>query len=153
MEVFREILNINSNAKLFLIGDGPLKSKIESSVKDIKEDVIFTGVVDNVNDYLQALDGMLLPSLFEGLPLVTIEWQINGLPSLLSDKITNECKLTETVKFESLAREPKVWAEEILNMIDSNNREKNSLDSIKVIKEKGFDIQDNAKILRDIYLS
>ena len=59
----------------------------------------------------------------------------------------------ETVKFESLAREPKVWAEEILNMIDSNNREKNSLDSIKVIKEKGFDIRDNAKILRDIYLS
>ena len=153
IEVFREILNINSNAKLFLIGDGPSKSKIESSVKDIKEDVIFTGVVDNVNDYLQALDGMLLPSLFEGLPLVTIEWQINGLPSLLSDKITNECKLTETVKFESLAREPKVWAEEILNMIDSNNREKNSLDSIKVIKEKGFDIRDNAKILRDIYLS
>ena len=96
---------------------------------------------------------MLLPSLFEGLPLVTIEWQINGLPSLLSDKITKECKLTETVKFESLAREPKVWAEEILNMIDSNNREKNSLDSIKVIKEKGFDIRDNAKILRDIYLS
>ena len=78
MEVFREILNINPNAKLFLLGEWPIKSKIESSAKDIKEDVIFTGAVDNVNDYLQALDGMLLPSLFEGLPLVTIEWQING---------------------------------------------------------------------------
>ncbi len=153
MEIFREILNINPNSKLFLIGDGPLKNEIELSVKDIKEHIIFTGAIDNVNDYLQALDGMLLPSLFEGLPLVTIEWQINGLPSLLSDKITNECKLTETVKFESLTQEPKVWAEEIISMINSNNRETNSLDSVKAIKEKGFDIRDNAKILRDIYLS
>lgn len=153
IEIFREILYIAPDSTLFLIGDGPLKREIELSVEDIKKHVVFTGAVDNVTDYLHAMDGMLLPSLFEGLPLVTIEWQINGLPCLLSDNVTRECKLTETVEYESLTKDPRVWAEKILNMVRSNKRDENSLDSVNVIKEKGFDIRDNAKILRNIYLS
>lgn len=153
IKVFREILKIKPNAILILIGSGPLQEEIKMSVKDIKEHVIFTGAVDNVADYLQALDGALLPSLFEGLPLVTIEWQINGLPCLLSDTITKECKLTKSLKFESLKDEPQIWANDIVKMISISNRKVDSLASIKLIQEKGFDIRDNAQILRNIYLS
>ena len=38
-------------------------------------------------------------------------------------------------------------------MIDENDREKSSEISKTIIREKGFDIEDNAKTLRDIYLS
>ncbi len=153
IKVFRKVLEIQPDAKMFLIGDGPLKLEIESSVEDIKSHVIFTGTVDNVSDFLQAMDGMLLPSLFEGLPLVAIEWQINGLPSLLSDTITNDCKITDNVKFDSIEADPEIWAHDILNMINKRNRVNNSLLAIKLAQNKGFDIKDNVEILRNIYLS
>ena len=153
ISMFREFLKTYPKSKLFLIGDGPLKEEILNNVADIKDNVIFTGAIENVNDYLNACDGMLLPSLFEGLPLVAIEWQINGLPAILSDTITKDCKLTENVKFDSLEQSPAIWAEDIVEMIDENDREKSSEISKTIIREKGFDIEDNAKTLRDIYLS
>ena len=118
IEVFRKILEIEPKAKLFLIGDGPLREEIEFKVSDIKNHVYFIGIVNNVTDYLQAMDGMLLPSIFEGLPLVAIE-----------------------------------WAKELLEMIKKSDRRKNSEKSQKSVRIRGFDIQDNVKLLRDLYLS
>lgn len=64
----------------------------------IYEDIKFTGNIENVEDILQIADGMILPSLFEGVPLVTIEWQISGLPILISDNVSDECICTNLVK-------------------------------------------------------
>lgn len=50
---------------------------------------------------------MLLPSLYEGLPLVVIEWQIAGLPCVVSDTVTKECAITSLVKFESIRKKQK----------------------------------------------
>ena len=153
IRIFRVFLKMYPKSKLFLIGDGPLKDEILNGVSDIKDNVIFTGAIENVEDYLNACDGMLLPSLFEGLPLVAIEWQINGLPALLSDTITKDCKLTPNVKFDSIEQSPKIWADDIVKMINENDREESSEISKKMIRETGFDIEDNAKTLRSIYLS
>lgn len=109
------------NTKFFLIGDGPLRKKIEASASDIN--VCFIGTVNNVSDYLNAMDGMILPSLFEGLPLVAIEWQLNGLPILISDTVTRDCALINTVRFMSLEQSATTWAEAILGKIKENNRE------------------------------
>lgn len=110
LEIFREIYKLESNSYFVLIGDGPLKNEIEELASNMGNVIRFIGTVDDVENYLQAMDGMLLPSLFEGLPLVTLEWQINGLPCLLADTVTKECAVTNTVQFESLERTPAVWA-------------------------------------------
>lgn len=73
-----------------MICDDPKRKEIEKRSKDI--DVAFLRIGDNAYDYLNAMDGMLLPSLFEGLPLVAIEWRLNGLPVLASDAITKELR-------------------------------------------------------------
>ena len=153
VQIFREIYKIEPKSKFILIGDGPLKPVIEELVADLREDIIFTGTIDNVESYLQAMDAMILPSLFEGLPLVAIEWQINGLPSLLSDTITNECSITNTIRFESLESSPEEWAKKILEMARENEREDNSRAAVPLVKRAGFDIKDNAQILKTIYLS
>lgn len=153
IKIFREVLNRKPNAKLFLIGDGPLKDEIMKNVSDIRKSVIFVGTVDNVNDYMQAMDIMVLPSLFEGLPLVAIEWQINGLPSLLSNTITEDCNITNMVRFESLEESPYIWTNDILEMLEKENRLENSQKAIRLVRENGFDIDDNAKILEKIYKS
>ena len=83
-----------------MVGDGNLRSEIEDKAKRMRiyEDIKFTGNIENVEDILQIADGMILPSLFEGVPLVTIEWQISGLPILISDNVSDECICTNLVK-------------------------------------------------------
>ena len=114
--------------------------------------MVFIGNTDRVSDYLQMMDGMILPSLFEGLPLVAVEWQINGLPCVFADTITKECALTKTVEYESLSTGPEVWANKIIKMIKENDREKSSLIAKEVVRKAGFDIRDNAENLKNIYL-
>ena len=82
------------------LGIGNLRSEIEDKAKRMRiyEDIKFTGNIENVEDILQIADGMILPSLFEGVPLVTIEWQISGLPILISDNVSDECICTNLVK-------------------------------------------------------
>lgn len=152
MEIFREIIKLEPNSIFMVIGDGPLREKIKKKVSDIENRIKFIGKVDDVENYLQAMDAMILPSFFEGLPLVVIEWQINGLPSLLADTITKECAITHTVYFESLNSSPEEWAKKILELAYSSNRNENSKQNTNLIRNAGFDIKDNAQILRNIYL-
>lgn len=149
LEIYREIHKIEPAAKLFMIGDGVLKKKIEKLSLDLKDVLIFTGNVDNVPDYLQMMDGMLLPSLFEGLPLVVVEWQINGLPALLSNTIDKSCAFTDLVEFMLLEMPAVKWAEKILQMIKLHNRKKTNYNSIV---SNGFDIKTAADELRKIYI-
>jgi len=153
LQIFKEIVKIEPTAKLYLIGDGPLKETMEKRAKGISKNIIFVGTTDRVSDYLQAMDGMLLPSLFEGLPLVAVEWQLNGLPCIFSDVITKDCCFTDNVEFLSLEKDPSVWAKEIVLMIKKNsNREILSKEAVSNADRAGFNIKNNARVLRKIYL-
>ena len=132
-----------------MIGDGPLKHEIEKSCEGI--DVVFTGTVDNITDYLNAMDAMILPSLFEGLPLVVIEWQLNGVPCIVSDVITKECNITNEVVFLSLHKEADVWARKILELVENWKRKEMSEMAVNSIRNTVYDIEYSAKVLTDIY--
>ena len=96
------------------------------------------------------MDIMVFPSKFEGFPNVLVEWQIAGLPCVISDVITKEVKLTDLVQFVSLEESPKLWAEKIEKIeIQDRNLIKDKV--INQIKEKGYDIKENAKKLEEIY--
>lgn len=153
LEIFKCIKDVYPNSKFFLVGDGNLRSEIKDKAKRMRiyEDIKFTGNIENVEDILQIADGMILPSLFEGVPLVTIEWQISGLPILISDNVSDECICTNLVKKLSLKDSPKIWAENIIYKIKLNNRKQSSVEAERLIKENGFDIKTNAFELQKIY--
>lgn len=139
--------------KLFLFGDGVLRKQCENLVKDrdLENQIVFLGNVPNIGDYLNAMDIMALPSKFEGLPLVAIEWQINGLPSIISDQVTKKCKIMSNVVFESILPEKASdWAE-IINsgLIKRSNME--STEICRLISDVGYDINQNAKVLSREY--
>lgn len=115
VDLFEDLLSSNENYKLVLMGKGPQYEEVKNYVanKNLSEHIIFTGLVSNVEQYLSAMDVMILPSLFEGLPLVAIEWQINGLPTILSDTITDECKVTDLVSYVPIT-DTKYWKEKII---------------------------------------
>lgn len=153
LDVFRAIIQEEPNAKCFFIGTGPLKNVIEKQSTDLKDNIIFVGNTDEVPAYLDMMDGMILPSLFEGLPLVAIEWQINGLPCILSDTITLQCAVTDELKFMSLDVSPYQWARRII--IDAKKnvavRAEKSAESKEMVKRAGFDISENVKLLEKAY--
>lgn len=154
LRVYKAISEKEKDAAFFLIGDGILRKEMEEYAQELKmkDKIIFTGNIDNVNEVLSAMDGMLLPSLFEGLPLAVIEWQMNGLPVILADSVTSECIFSDMAGVKSLNASAEEWAEELLGMIKRNNRLENSEKNISAAKQAGFDIQASASELRAIYL-
>lgn len=153
VRVFREIYKKNRNSYLVLVGTGEKLEAIKTLVKELElgENVIFTGVIENISDYLSAFDVMLLPSLYEGLPLVVIEWQIAGLPCIVSDTVTKECAITSLVKFESIKKEPEDWANDIRNLtLQDRNDSKEVI--FKEIKKAGYDVESGAERLKQMYL-
>ena len=149
-QIFKQIKKMNSSAKLFLIGEGSLEEKLkeEAELLDIDDSLVFVGNVSNVGEYLNAMDGFVFPSLFEGFGTVTIESQCCGLSILASDTIPPETKISEIQEFESLDNGPDIWAEHILNMISSNNRK----DCREIVKNAGFDINDTYSFLQKFYI-
>lgn len=87
--------------KIMFIGNGKLFEQMKNIVKErnIEKRVIFTGIVDNPEIYYSAFDLFILPSLWEGLPMVSIEAQANGVNCIISDNVDDSCKINENVDF------------------------------------------------------
>lgn len=106
MEVFRETLRRREDAALLLAGDGGRFEETKKLAEDmgIAERVLFLGRRSDADRLYQAMDVFLLPSNFEGLPIVGIEAQSAGLPCMMSDRITREAKITKDCIFLPVKR-------------------------------------------------
>ena len=150
IEVFNEFQKDKENTKLLLVGAGPLRNEIENQVANfnIKDKVILIGNKKNVEDFYNAMDLFVFPSLYEGLGMVLIEAQINGLNCLTSkDAVPNEVNITNHVKFISLEAGIKTW-NKALNEIDITR-----YSEIEKIKKAGYDVREECKKLEKIYLN
>lgn len=150
-ETFYELKKELPNVKLLLVGEGSMHEEMAQYLKgkDILDSIIFTGVVTNVEDYLQAMDCFILPSLFEGLGIVAIEAQASGLPCYLSDAIPQEVKITDLVHFLPIENGCKIWKEEIISQLKNKFERKNMYDEIV---EADYDISHTAHKLEKFYL-
>lgn len=149
IEVFSELIKINRNAKLLLVGEGDLENKLKKQVNylGLDEQVIFYGKCDDVPSIMQVMDVFFFPSLFEGLPLTLIEAQASGLPCVISDIITNECCITHDINLCSLKSSIQNWVR-MLNQYSTNFKRKNTYE---FIVKRGFDIENNTAILEEVY--
>lgn len=150
IDIFSECKKIDNNSVLLLVGDGPQKSIVEEKVKKmgLSDSVIFLGHRTDVERLLQAMDVFVLPSLFEGLPVIGIEAQTAGLPMVVADSITPEIKIIKT-KFLSLKDSDKKWANEIMDIVGETDRE----NSWKIVQKSGYDINIESKRLQQFYLN
>ena len=150
IDVFNQLLKIEPQAKLLLVGNGDGLSAIKDKVYsfNIEKSVQFLGVRSDIPEILMAADAYLFPSVYEGVSLATIEAQASGLPCFFSDRIPAECKVTDNVIFIPLEKSPSYWAEQIYccrGCKRSNN--------LEYIKAAGYDICNKAEQLENLYLS
>lgn len=154
IKILERLVKTNDRVKALFVGDGPLRKEIENKVKqkNLSKNVIFVGMTNNVNEILQAFDIFILPSRFEGLPIVGVEAQASGLKTVLSDKITRETKVLDDVEF--LPIEDQFigdWCKTILNC-DNNNLSKR-YGAKKEMEAKGFSIFFTIKQFERLYIN
>lgn len=150
IDIFEKIKEINPDAILLLVGDGEKRDELKLKIKKLglNDSVVFTGNVNNVQDYLQAMDVFVFPSLFEGLPVCMVEAQCTGLACVTSSEaVTKEVCITENVRYCSLNDTPQIWAKTIISMIPYR-RESRNLE----VKEHGYDIVKSTLDLQNFYI-
>lgn len=156
IDIFYNYNKQNPHSKLLLLGDGVLREKINNKIQNlgITDKVIFTGSVDNPAFYMNGIDLIVMPSLFEGLPLTLIEEQANGLPILAANTITKDANITNKIEFLDLSDKPIKWAEKMEEiLVRSNHDSETSMKAIEKIKAAKYDIFSVAEELIDYYKS
>ena len=135
----------NPDSILLLIGEGELKEEIEKMVNeyDLNDKVLFLGITDKVYEYLSVFDLFVLPSRFEGLPVVGIEAQAVGINCIFSNLISSELKINDNVEF--LPLDENIW----LNGINNIKNKKLAVNNVKI----DYDIVKESNKLIEKYLN
>lgn len=148
VKIFDEFHKTHPNSKLILVGDGELMESVQDQVKKLKLDsmVRFLGNRNDVADWYSAMDVFVLPSFYEGLPVVGIEAQATGLPCLFSDQITTEIQISSNAAFMDLEAGPEEWANKISEMVLLSNFRCNV-----ILDREKYDIKKRSAILDQFY--
>ena len=149
IKIFDELLKIEPNSILLLIGVGEREEEIRKQIQNLglEKKVSFLGNRIDVNELYQAMDVFVMPSFFEGIPVVGIEAQFTGLPCIFSDKVPREVQFNEKCEFVSLNKSAREWAEII-------NKNKSVVIDRKSVKndQSVYDIHNANSILFNLYM-
>ncbi len=99
------------DAQLLVVGDGPLRGRLEAQAEalEVADRVTFLGMRDDVPELLSAMDYVLMPSFYEGLPVALIEAQAVGVPALVSEAVTTEADLGLGLVAYQPLQSPQAW--------------------------------------------
>lgn len=157
LDVFAQLIKEQNQCVLVMISDGNLLNPMKKKAHELGIDdyILFLGKTMEVCNYLQAMDIFILPSLYEGFPVVLVEAQAAGLPCIVSDTVSKEADLTDSIKFVEI-NDQKKWVEEInktIQQLDSKNRSEIAVEWQNLIRDKGYDINCNANWMLSLYKS
>lgn len=150
LKVFEKVAQKQENAVLLLVGNGPNLEKIKEKIENhpYKDRIIYYGVTDKVEELYSAMDVFVLPTKYEGLGIVFVEAQINGLPVVTSNGVPKEVALGNGIVFLPLENALDLWCDTILR---TNTSERNSFHKTHNIEAMRYDIDCNVKKLEKIY--
>ena len=147
LEIAEKMIEKNSDARVVMIGTGYLYDEIKAQIaaRKLTDHVLLTGSVDNVNEWLSALDCLVMPSFFEGLPFVLVEAQAAGLPCVVSSNVSKEANLTGLVQYIDLDAGVECWTGKILE-----NCDKKRINTEQTMAKNGYSIGNTAKKVSEI---
>lgn len=115
LEIFAELARMDGRCRLVWIGGGDLRDAVRERARALGLDgcILFVESTLEIWKYMSMADAFLLPSRFEGNPIVAAEAQASGLPCYLSDAVTRQAGLLKSTRFLPLRESPRAWAREI----------------------------------------
>lgn len=137
---------------ILLIGDGELKEYIENEIKEshLENKFILTGKRNDINTMMAIMDVFVMPSIYEGFPMVLIEALASGKNCIVSDGISKEVDIDKgSIEFISLNESIQKWINEIIRKA---NEKVNIKSRTKILEKNGFSIDKTTEILTKIYL-
>ncbi|MFT8556153.1 glycosyltransferase [Liquorilactobacillus hordei] len=153
IDIFKEIKDIKKDSKLILVGDGPLLKEIMKKVRllNLEDSVIFFGTTDKVSELLNAIDILIMPSLYEGLAVSAVEAQSVGVITYISNNCSKETKLTDQTFFFDLNDSSKKIAKDVLNNFQKLLGEYAKDSASYEVKKKGYDLSNTVQKLELVY--
>lgn len=154
INIFAKLLKIVPKSVLVLVGEGELESNIIQQIAElgIQDNVKLLGVRKDINAIYNMLDVFILPSLFEGLPVVGIESQATGTLTLMSDKISREVQVSQLVEFLPIdtSNAQEKWVKKLVEIANSSKIiAANELK--RQLQRNGYDINKEAEKLIELY--
>ena len=141
-------LNQNSSKyRLLMVGGGDRLESIQdmTMIRGVRDKAIFVGGVDNPEDYYNAMDLFVLPSLFEGFGLVIVEAEANGLKCIVSDHVPKDAAVSGRAQFCPL--ETDVWTSAVLSIGDRERQ-----DCLQELRDMNMDIHAVVKEVQNAYV-
>ena len=155
LKVFSGILKKKTDARLLIVGDGEDRPRIEALIRDmgLTDKVILAGMQKDTAGYYQAMDVLVFPSFYEGLPGTLVEAQCAGLACVVSDKVTRDVDITPLLKYLPLEKSAEEWAQTALEMSDRYPLKDRSAmyKYCDMMMEAGFDVKRQVKDLERMY--
>ena len=151
IQAFSDFIKKEPNSMLFLVGIGDLQDECRNFAKylGVSEKIIFAGYIQDSYKYYSLFDVFVLPSLFEGLPLVGVEAQASGLRCIFSNTISTEVEIDKTAcTFFDLSEGTNRLVDLLIKnkniVLDRGNTSAN-------LKKMGYDIKDEIKVIERLY--
>ena len=131
-------------------GTGELKERVEEYIrsKNLNDNILLLGVRDDIPRILQSMNVFILPSLFEGLPVIGVEVQSAGVPLLCSDRVSKEVDMSDCVTFLPIDSTD-TWVSAILGEKDFRRID----GAPKSVANAGYDIRTTSAWLMEFYES
>lgn len=151
IRVFAELYRQRPEARLLLVGEGPLETDMRTLVADLElsEVIVFAGLQSDVASYLSAMDIFFLPSRYEGFCISLLEAQANGLPCLASDVIPAEVQITPSITTCSLDSTAVEWVSRLIKLGDIGRVR--SEENAFLIRQSGYDTNEQLHSLLLMY--
>ncbi|MGQ8922492.1 glycosyltransferase family 1 protein [Bacillus halotolerans] len=138
--------------QMVLAGDGPLREQMGEEARrlNLLSDVLFLGTEEHIHELMRTFDVFVMPSLYEGLPVVLVEAQASGLPCIISDKITEKVDTgLGLVKRVSLSKPMDIWAETIVRAAAAGRPKRELVKD--TLAKLGYDARRNVGALMNLY--
>lgn len=150
VDVFAEVLKKEQNAFLLLVGDGETLEMTKQKAKElcVIDRIVFTGQSEDVPELLCAMDVLMFPSLYEGLPVTLIEAQGTDLPCVVSDTVDEKSNIGGDFVRLPLEDSAEKWAIAVINA-----KKEQRCDKTELIVKNGYDISQTSEWIKEFYLS
>ena len=150
LDIFGALRAVRKDAVLLLVGDGELRGEMEKYAQQqgLAPYVRFMGIRQDTARLYSAMDVFVLPSYYEGLPVVGVEAQAAGLPCVFSQNVDPQAAVGGQVCFLALAQGAAAWAQAVEKCARQKQERSQGADGVR---RNGFDIRDTGEKLGALY--